>query len=154
MYLKRVLKPILICIDFSSPGGACRPGFARETERASANSCDSHGLSNDSGANNGLLIVLMILRADCHELSIILMRCSVISAILIRSGPKMLPYCLQCSQHGPNRPKMVKIWCQDRSLERSKARASFWNRFWEGLGFHFGSQKDLKNQPKSILSAL
>ena len=62
LYLKHVLKLVLIFIDVSSPRGACRPGFARETERASAKSCDSHGLSNDSGANNGLLIILMILR--------------------------------------------------------------------------------------------
>ena len=111
---------LLIFLRFSSPGGACRPGFARETERASAKSCDSHGLSNDSGANNGLLIILMILRADCHEFPIILTCCSVINAILIRSGPKMLPDCLQCSQHGanmvlnghkcsPNGPQMVQV---------------------------------------------
>ena len=62
MYLKHVLKLVLIFYRFFIAGGACRPGFARETERASAKSCDSHGLSNDSGANNGLLIILMILR--------------------------------------------------------------------------------------------
>ena len=36
-------------IEFSSPGGACRPGFARETERADAKSCDSHALFEDYG---------------------------------------------------------------------------------------------------------
>ena len=61
-YMKHNLGFSFIFTGFSSPGGACKPGFARETERASAKSCDSHGLSNDSGAINGLLIILMILR--------------------------------------------------------------------------------------------
>ena len=119
-YMKNNLGFSFIFLQFSMPTGACRPGFARETERASATSCDPHGLSNDSGANNGLLIILMILRADCHEFPIILTCCSVINAILIRSGPKMLPDCLQCSQHGanmvlngpkcsPNGPQMVQV---------------------------------------------
>ena len=41
-------------------------------------------------------------KADYGDFPIILTRCSVIAAILIRSGPKLLPDCLQCSQHGPN----------------------------------------------------
>ena len=51
---------------------------------------------------------------------------------------QMVPKC------SPNRPKMVSKWCQDRSLERSKAPTSFGNRFWEGFGSILAPQRTSK----------
>ena len=47
---------LLIFFRFSSPGGACRPGFARETERADLGSCDSHVLFEDYGVNSSSIL--------------------------------------------------------------------------------------------------
>ena len=47
-------------------------------------------------------MILRILKADSRKCLTILMLCSVIAAILISSGPKMLPDGLPCSRNGPN----------------------------------------------------
>ena len=48
---------LLIFLRFSSPGGACRPGLARETERADLGSCDSRGFFEDYGVNSCLMLL-------------------------------------------------------------------------------------------------
>ena len=60
MYEKHILKLVLIFLSiFPSPGGACRPGFARETERADPKSCDSHVLFEDYGVNTCSMLLIV-----------------------------------------------------------------------------------------------
>ena len=76
-YMKNNLGFSFIFLQFSSPGGACRPGFARETERASAKSCDSHLLS--ATAMDYLLFSLFLSLLLSLSLS-----CSLLFALLAR----------------------------------------------------------------------
>jgi len=58
--------------QFLMTGGACRPGYARETERADLKSCDSHGFFDDYGVSNCMMLLtgayrcLLLLTAACY----------------------------------------------------------------------------------------